>query len=49
MEVELFAEDEIVVLEFKEILPIGVGVLSMEFEGTLNDRMKGFYRRWYTF
>ncbi|KAH6761337.1 aminopeptidase M1 [Perilla frutescens var. frutescens] len=47
VEVELFAEDEIVVLEFKESLPIGVGVLSMEFEGTLNDRMKGFYRSTY--
>lgn len=47
VEVELFAEDEIVVLEFKENLPIGVGVLNMEFEGTLNDRMKGFYRSTY--
>ena len=45
MEIELFAEDEIVVMEFKESLPIGVGVLTMEFEGTLNDNMKGFYRR----
>lgn len=42
---ELFEEDQIVVLEFKESLPIGLGVLNMEFEGTLNDRMKGFYRR----
>lgn len=47
VEVELFAEDEIVVLEFKEDLPIGVGVLNLEFEGTLNDRMKGFYRSTY--
>ncbi|KAL1552325.1 AP-1 complex subunit mu-1-like [Salvia divinorum] len=47
VEMELFEEDEIVVLEFKESLPIGVGVLSMEFEGTLNDRMKGFYRSTY--
>lgn len=45
MDVELFADDEVVVLEFKENLPNGVGVLSLEFEGTLNDRMKGFYRR----
>lgn len=45
LEVELFEEDQIVVLEFKESLPIGLGVLNMEFEGTLNDRMKGFYRR----
>ncbi|KAL8537471.1 hypothetical protein ACS0TY_012555 [Phlomoides rotata] len=47
VEVELIEEDEIVVLEFKETLPIGVGVLHMEFEGTLNDRMKGFYRSTY--
>lgn len=45
MDVESFADDEVVVLEFKENLPNGVGVLSLEFEGTLNDRMKGFYRR----
>ncbi|XP_073141982.1 aminopeptidase M1 [Henckelia pumila] len=45
--VELCAEDEIAVVEFKESLPIGVGFLSMEFDGTLNDRMKGFYRSTY--
>ncbi|XP_042002862.1 aminopeptidase M1-like isoform X1 [Salvia splendens] len=45
--VDLFEEDEILVLEFKESLPIGVGVLSLGFEGTLNDRMKGFYRSTY--
>lgn len=42
---ELCEDDEIAVVEFKESLPIGVGFLSMEFDGTLNDRMKGFYRR----
>ncbi|XP_042039402.1 aminopeptidase M1-like [Salvia splendens] len=47
VKVDLFEEDEILVLEFKESLPIGVGVLSLEFEGTLNDRMKGFYRSTY--
>ncbi|KAG6391170.1 hypothetical protein SASPL_148922 [Salvia splendens] len=47
VEVELFAEDEIAVMEFKESLPIGVGVLTMEFEGALNDNMKGFYRSTY--
>ncbi|EYU20325.1 hypothetical protein ABFS82_01G010500 [Erythranthe guttata] len=47
LEVELFEEDEIVVLEFKENLPIGLGALDMEFDGTLNDRMKGFYRSTY--
>ncbi|KAL3851044.1 hypothetical protein ACJIZ3_012926 [Penstemon smallii] len=47
VEVELSEHDEIVVIEFKESLPIGVGFLSMEFEGTLTDRMKGFYRSSY--
>ena len=42
---ELVEDDEILVLEFAESLPLGVGVLSMKFEGTLNDQMKGFYRR----
>ncbi|XP_060208547.1 aminopeptidase M1-like isoform X1 [Lycium barbarum] len=47
LEVRLIEEDEIVVVEFGESLPLGVGVLSMAFEGTLNDRMKGFYRSTY--
>ena len=47
--VELFENDEILVLEFPEELPIGFGVLSIRFEGILNDRMKGFYRRWLLF
>jgi len=41
----LFEEDEILVLEFGEILPHGVGVLKLGFNGVLNDKMKGFYRR----
>ncbi|GFY95541.1 aminopeptidase M1 [Actinidia rufa] len=45
--VELCEEDEIVVVEFAENLPIGVGVLCIAFEGTLNDKMKGFYRSSY--
>ncbi|EPS63116.1 hypothetical protein M569_11670, partial [Genlisea aurea] len=47
VEVELYEDDEIVVLEFIESLPIGLGILSLEFVGTLNDRMKGFYRSTY--
>lgn len=47
VEVELLEEDEILVLEFAESLPLGVGVLSMSFQGTLNDQMKGFYRSTY--
>ncbi|CAJ2643796.1 unnamed protein product [Trifolium pratense] len=45
--VELFEDDEILVLEFSEQIPTGLGVLSIQFEGTLNDRMKGFYRSTY--
>jgi len=33
------------VLEFSEEIPTGLGVLTIQFEGILNDRMKGFYRR----
>ncbi|CAN1120841.1 Aminopeptidase M1 [Linum perenne] len=47
--VELLEADEILVLEFPDVLPHGVGVLAMEFEGVLNDKMKGFYRSTYEF
>lgn len=43
--IEIFEEDDLLVLEFSETLPIGLGVLAIEFEGILNDKMKGFYRR----
>lgn len=46
-EVELFEDDEIMVVEFGESLPVGVGVLCISFNGTLNDKMKGFYRSKY--
>ncbi|KAL6344635.1 hypothetical protein AAG906_002541 [Vitis piasezkii] len=42
--VEIVEEDEILVLEFSEVLPLEMGVLAIGFEGTLNDKMKGFYR-----
>ncbi|KAE9586886.1 hypothetical protein Lal_00004969 [Lupinus albus] len=45
--VALFEDDEILVLEFPETVPIGFGVLAIQFEGILNDRMKGFYRSTY--
>ncbi|KAJ1423415.1 Peptidase M1, membrane alanine aminopeptidase, N-terminal [Sesbania bispinosa] len=45
--VELFEDDDILVLEFTEKLPIGLGVLAIQFEGILNDQMKGFYRSTY--
>jgi puromycin-sensitive aminopeptidase len=44
-EVSVFEEDEILVLEFAGELPLGEGVLAMRFNGTLNDQMRGFYRR----
>ena len=43
--VELHPEDEILVLSFDDDLPIGDAILGMEFQGTLNDQMRGFYRR----
>ncbi|KAJ6808349.1 aminopeptidase M1-like [Iris pallida] len=46
-EVVLVEEDEILVLGFDEVLPIGEGVLAIAFAGTLNDQMKGFYRSTY--
>ncbi|KAM7507474.1 hypothetical protein LguiA_017927 [Lonicera macranthoides] len=45
--VELFEDDEILMLEFAKSLPLGVGVLCIAFDGTLNDKMKGFYRSTY--
>ncbi|KAH7523844.1 hypothetical protein FEM48_Zijuj06G0055200 [Ziziphus jujuba var. spinosa] len=45
--IEIFEEDDLLVLEFSETLPIGLGVLAIEFEGILNDKMKGFYRSTY--
>lgn len=45
--VEMCEDDEIMVVKFAEKLPIGVGNLSVAFDGTLNDRMKGFYRRYF--
>ncbi|KAL3497457.1 hypothetical protein ACH5RR_040189 [Cinchona calisaya] len=47
VEVEICEDDEILVVDFGESLPSGVGILSIAFEGTLNDRMKGFYRSVY--
>ncbi|KAI9393365.1 hypothetical protein POPTR_006G224500v4 [Populus trichocarpa] len=47
VKVELVEADEILVLEFAETLPIGIGVLDIVFDGVLNDKMKGFYRSTY--
>ncbi|KDP34065.1 hypothetical protein JCGZ_07636 [Jatropha curcas] len=47
VKVDLVEADEILVLEFDDTLPIGLGVLAIEFDGVLNDKMKGFYRSTY--
>ncbi|KAL6604594.1 hypothetical protein ACP70R_043021 [Stipagrostis hirtigluma subsp. patula] len=39
--------DEILIIRFDEVLPLGEGTLSIAFQGTLNDKMKGFYRSVY--
>lgn len=38
--------DQILVLDFTETLPEGMGVLAIGFNGVLNDKMKGFYQRY---
>nr|POE77104.1 aminopeptidase m1 [Quercus suber] len=43
--VDVVEEDEILFLEFADMLPIGMGLLTIRFQGTLNDKMKGFYTR----
>ncbi|OEL15600.1 Aminopeptidase M1-C [Dichanthelium oligosanthes] len=48
-EVEFFEDDEILVLGFSNELPLGEGVFSMKFNGTLNDQMRGFYRSKYQY
>jgi len=45
VEVTNVPEDEILIICFNEVLPLGEGTLTIEFQGTLNDKMHGFYRR----
>ncbi|KAG6551916.1 hypothetical protein Mapa_006533 [Marchantia paleacea] len=45
--IEFVKEDELLILTFDETLPLGDALLSMDFQGTLNDQMKGFYRSTY--
>ncbi|XP_056698258.1 aminopeptidase M1-like [Spinacia oleracea] len=45
--VGLIEEDELLIVEFAEELPLGIWVLNTSFQGTLNDQMKGFYRSVY--
>ncbi|XP_073014330.1 aminopeptidase M1-B-like [Typha latifolia] len=48
-EIILVEEDEILVLGFLGALPIGEGIVTIEFTGTLNDKMRGFYRSKYEY
>ncbi|XP_030944646.1 aminopeptidase M1-like isoform X2 [Quercus lobata] len=45
--VDVVEEDEILVLDFADTLPIGLGLLTITFKGTLNDKTKGFYTSTY--
>ncbi|KAL0000750.1 hypothetical protein SO802_014531 [Lithocarpus litseifolius] len=47
LKVHVVEEDEILVLDFANTLPIGIGSLTIHFHGTLNDKMKGFYTSTY--
>ena len=46
--VDVVEEDEILVLDFADTLPIGIGLLTINFKGILNSKMKGFYTRYNT-
>ncbi|CAD6245000.1 unnamed protein product [Miscanthus lutarioriparius] len=48
-DVAQFEEDEILVIGFDRDLPLVEGVLTMDFTGTLNDQMRGFYRSKYLY
>ncbi|CAN1120838.1 Aminopeptidase M1 [Linum perenne] len=45
---EAVEADEILIFEFPEAISVGLGVLKLEYEGVLNDKLKGFYRSAYT-
>ncbi|XP_074565089.1 aminopeptidase M1-A-like [Curcuma longa] len=40
-------EDEILIIGFDDILPIGKGILGIQYSGTINDQLRGFYRSIY--
>ena len=46
--VTLQEEQETATFEFDNELPVGKGNLEIAYKGTLNDKMKGFYRTRYT-
>nr|POE73229.1 aminopeptidase m1 [Quercus suber] len=43
LKVDVVEDDKILVLNFADTLPIGLGLLTIHFQGSLNDKMKGFY------
>ncbi|CAM0948132.1 unnamed protein product [Alopecurus aequalis] len=47
--VVFFKDDQIMVLGFDKQLPLGDGVLRMQFNGTLNDELRGFYKSKYQY
>jgi hypothetical protein len=49
VDIVIVEEDEILIIEFNEVLPHGEGILSIGFQGILSDKMKGFYRRLFIF
>ncbi|KAM3257090.1 hypothetical protein ACQJBY_049440 [Aegilops geniculata] len=48
-EVVFFKDDGVLVLGFAKELPLGEGVLKMDFNGILNEQMRGFYRSKYQY
>ncbi|XP_037441407.1 aminopeptidase M1-C-like [Triticum dicoccoides] len=48
-EVVFFKDDGVLVLGFAKQLPLGEGLLKMDFAGILNDEMRGFYRSKYQY
>uniref|UniRef100_A0A8R7UHA4 Aminopeptidase n=1 Tax=Triticum urartu TaxID=4572 RepID=A0A8R7UHA4_TRIUA len=48
-EVVFFKDDGVLVLGFAKQLPLGEGLLKMDFNGILNDEMRGFYRSKYQY
>uniref|UniRef100_A0A453KP27 Aminopeptidase n=1 Tax=Aegilops tauschii subsp. strangulata TaxID=200361 RepID=A0A453KP27_AEGTS len=48
-EVVFFKDDGVLVLGFAKQLPLGEGLLKMDFNGILNDQMRGFYRSKYQY
>ena len=46
--INISVENETVELKFDSSIPVGDAKLHINFEGELNDKLKGFYRSKYT-